>query len=217
MSQTDSSQKIRFKLASGEEFEAEGSLDFIQSQRDYFLTLINKPGPAPAFPNRPRPQEDTFVPGTRAPRLYATAPGSYAYNPARPTPPAPAEEPIPADAKTVFSGKRLWEQLLKTEGDLVFLRRRLRLSPDDGMLLILGGAKELLEKETYSALLLARAAERSGFQITRLDRLLAPAAKLGYILIEGIKRSRTYALTPAGFAHAFMLAQKKVGDSTPLP
>jgi len=35
-------QKIRFKFPNGEEFEAEGSLEFIESQRNYFFALMEK-------------------------------------------------------------------------------------------------------------------------------------------------------------------------------
>ena len=49
MNETDKTQKIRFKFANGEEFEAEGSLDFVEKQRDYFLALVKKkPLSAPA-------------------------------------------------------------------------------------------------------------------------------------------------------------------------
>ena len=202
----DKTQKIRLKFANGEEFEAEGSPEFIEKQRDYFLALVNK-----RKPNTPAltPREDASVSGTLTPRLYATAPGTYAHTPT----PVQAPKPAPA-APPPFSNNRLWEQLLKQEGDIVFLRRKLRLSAQDAALLILGGAKALLNQGEYRALLLAKAVALSGFHIPRLDRQLAPAIKLGYILCIGSKRSRSYALTPAGFAHAFMLAQKKAADTT---
>ena len=196
-------QKIRFKFANGEEFEAEGTLDFVEKQRDYFLTLIKK-----------RPQlsarEDTSVSGPLTPRLYATAPGAYAT--AAPTQGSPSSPKQQNSFTADLHHGNLWLQLLKQEGDILFLRRKLRLSPQESSLLILGGAKDLLDRPACSALFLAKALERSGLHITRLDRQLAPAIKLGYIRCEGAKRSRTYALTPAGFAHAFMLAQKKAAD-----
>ena len=34
--------KVRFKLPGGEEFEAEGSAEFIEAQRDYFLQLLHR-------------------------------------------------------------------------------------------------------------------------------------------------------------------------------
>ena len=76
--------------------------------------------------------------------------------------------------------------------------------------------KILQKKEEYRALLLAKGISLSGFQIPRLDRQLAPAIKLGYVLCTGSKRNRSYSLTPAGFAHAFMLAQKKAAEISPL-
>lgn len=204
------SQKIRFKFSNGEEFEAEGTLDFVEKQRDYFLTLIKKKPLTPLPSSAP---EDRSVSGTLTPRLYATAPGTYATDPTRKQEP---QTPAIPNTEASFAGTRVWEQLLKQEGGLLFLRRKFRLSPDEGILLVLGGARALLNKPACSALFLAKATERSGFQMTRLDRQLAPAVKLGYIRCEGAKRSRTYALTPAGFAHAFMLAQKKAAD-TALP
>ena len=207
MNDTDKTQKIRFKLANGEEFEAEGSLEFIESQRSYFLELIKKKPPhnTPAPRPLPPPREDSSVSGTLTPRLYATAPGTYADGPSRnPVAPIPYTE-------TALPPNRLWEQLLKQEGDTLFLRRKLRLNASEAALLILGGAKTLLNTEECRALWLSKAIALSGFQIPRLDRQLAPAMKLGYILCIGSKRSRAYTLTPAGFAHAFMLAQKKAG------
>ena len=66
------SQKIRFKLPNGEEFEAEGSLEFIESQRNYFLALLASqrrapqavPNPDPVLPPNPKkePQEPAFKP-----------------------------------------------------------------------------------------------------------------------------------------------------------
>ena len=34
--------KLRLKLKSGEEFEAEGSLEFVKAQKDEFLRLLNQ-------------------------------------------------------------------------------------------------------------------------------------------------------------------------------
>lgn len=39
---TQSTLKMRFRLPNGEEFEAEGPREFIESQRNYFLTLIGQ-------------------------------------------------------------------------------------------------------------------------------------------------------------------------------
>lgn len=210
----EKNQKIRFKFANGEEFEAEGSPDFVEKQRDYFLALVKKE-PLSSFARpvadpsaRTIPQEDTSVSGTLTPRMYATAPGSYAseiQNPA-PTTPFPTNT---TDDKPIFSPARVWEQLLTQEGDNLYLRRKFHLSADDAALILLAGGKELLQKDGCSALWLSRALAKSGFETGRLDRLLAPAQKLSFLLCQGAKRSRLYMLTPAGLAHAFVLAEKK--------
>lgn len=49
-------QKIRFKFPNGEEFEAEGSLEFIESQRNYFFALLEKKNAQPVAPALVRPQ-----------------------------------------------------------------------------------------------------------------------------------------------------------------
>ena len=200
-----SSQKIRIKFASGEEFEAEGPLEFIETQRDYFLALVKKEPLSPA-----RNREDTSVSGPLTPYTRNFS-GMYRGNTAIPSEVNPAPHTIPG-ATDAFSNTRPWEQLLKQEGELLFLRRKLRLSTDEAALLILGGSKALLHQEECRALLLAKAVALSGFKIPRLDRQLTPAIKLGYIMCIGSKRSRAYSLTPAGFAHAFMLAQKKAAE-----
>lgn len=42
-SSTEATLKMRFRLPNGEEFEAEGPREFIESQRNYFLALIGQP------------------------------------------------------------------------------------------------------------------------------------------------------------------------------
>lgn len=214
MNGMEKTQKIRFKFANGEEFEAEGTLDFVEKQRDYFLTLVKKKplsaAPAPTSTNAPRAisHEDKAVSGTLTPRMYATAPGSYAYEPQKPAPSAPFSS-ARTDETPAFSGARLWEQLLTREGDNLYLRRKFHLSADDAALILLAGGKELLGKDGCSALWLARALAKSGFSAGRLDRLLAAPLKLNFLLCQGAKRSRLYMLTPAGFTHAFVAAEKK--------
>ena len=199
----EETHKIRFKFANGEEFEAEGTLDFVEKQRDYFLTLIKKQ--LPDNPDAYRVTEDRPVIGH-----LSTLERVRAHTTTQSKPTRQIENPSWQTAQTppAYDG-HLWEQLLKQEGDYLFLRRKMHLSADQAALLISAGRKALLGKSGASALGLSRALEKSGFTILRLDRLLAPAISLGYLQCEGIKRSRLYKLTPAGQAHAFVLAQKK--------
>ena len=205
MDNTNKTQKIRFKFSNGEEFEAEGTLDFIEKQRDYFLELVKKK-PIRSFSAPLR--EDSSVSGPLTPHLYATAPGTYADDKHSIT--STPKTASSALSKMPFSGTRLWEEILTQEGDLLYLRRKLRLSADEAALIILAGGKEILAQEACSALRLARSLEKSGFETGRLDRLLAPATKLGFIESRGSRRSRAYTLTPSGLAHAFVLAEKRV-------
>ncbi|MCQ2410067.1 MAG: hypothetical protein MJ053_00565 [Elusimicrobiaceae bacterium] len=187
-------QKIRLKFANGEEFEAEGNREFIESQRDYFLALVKKLPPARQQSGNPS-AEDTVATGTLVPALYATSSSS--------------KKGHAAPQNPVFPNTRLWEQLLTQEGEQLALRRKFHLSADEAALILLAGGRELLNKEGGSALWLSRALEKSNFAVPRLDRLLAPAVKLGLIQSQGAKRSRLYMLTPAGLARAFVLAEKK--------
>ena len=202
---TQETHKIRFKFASGEEFEAEGTLDFVEKQRDYFLTLIKKK-PLSATPNAYPTSEDRAVFGSLS-ALERVRSGALSASKSSSQPAKSLLGGAPSEA-TDYDG-HLWEQLLKTEGENLILRRKLHLGADQAALLILAGGKALLRKSDVSALWLSRALERSGFEIPRLDRLLVPAISLGYLQCRGAKRSRLYQLTPAGQAHAFMLAQKK--------
>ena len=197
------SQKIRFKFANGEEFEAEGTPDFIEKQRDYFLTLVKKKPLTSTAPLTGIIREDTSVSGTLTQPFSSLS----SYEKRGLSSSAVPSEALPTTNNS-FSN-HLWEQLLGQEGDILFLRRKLRLSPTEGALLLLAGGRELLKKPGCSALWLSRALEKSGFSVPRLDRLLAPVLSLGYLQSEGIKRSRLYALTPAGLAHTFVLAEKK--------
>ena len=47
---TNLTLKMRFRLPNGEEFEAEGTREFIESQRNYFLKLIGHPTPSVPLP-----------------------------------------------------------------------------------------------------------------------------------------------------------------------
>lgn len=179
--------KIRFKFITGEEFEAEGTPEFIESQRAVFLQLTQK--------------------------AKTTAPNAkYDSNPqagSTPMPQALADH-------SVFTGKRLWEQITQLGPDnLPTLRKKARTSPQEGALLLLAAAKELQGQEGgLNALSLSRALQASGFSnIGRLDRLLAPLAEQGYLTSLGSKRSRKYILTQPGLTRAFVLASKKAGES----
>lgn len=220
--------KIRFRFPGGEEFEAEGSREFIEQQRNYFLALIGKkmavsasaipaPRKRPTYPltGGPKPTASQTVPAsplfspTAIPQTTANAPTPLP--PLSSVPPAlRGETALQADMPLadIPQPVRLWEQLLKEEGDIVVLRRKMRLSAAEAASLLVAGARVLLKKPNYPALHLSQSMRKSGFDEGRLDRILAPEIRNGHLASDGSKRSRTYRLTNEGFAKAFVLAEK---------
>lgn len=182
---TENNLKIRFRLLNGEEFEAEGSQSFIEQQRNYFLTLIGKEGNLSVVSAAP-------VTGAQP----AIAPAIL--------PPMPITQ-----RPDELSPIRLWERILREEGNVVAFRKRHKLSPQEAVILILAGARVLLHKQSCSALEVSRALKLSNINANgRLDRLLAGEIQQGYLSSEGAKRSRVYSLTDRGVARAFVLAEK---------
>ena len=214
--------KIRLKLRSGEEFEAEGSPDFIEKQRAEFLQLIGKQGknisgtdwvatPAPrAYPRKPglKPAQPQTEPNPY-PAPGITPSGFAAAEHIRPTPPLPTATNSAEKANTA-----LWEQIIRVDDGLVILRRKSRLlSAETAALLLIASAKVLLnEQNGYSALSLSKSLAKSGYGGGRLDRVLTAEMRQGTIQASGSKRSRAYLLSNEGFARAYVLANKIAGE-----
>ena len=209
--ENDKNFKIRFRFPNGEEFEAEGNREFIEQQRNYFLALIGKRHTQPVSlslePALKRTRE--ILPQQQPPAA-----------PANPILPQPDLSPLPpgqrgeaSPANNAFPALRLWERILKEDGDIVVLRKKMRLSAQEGALLLLAGARVLLKQPACTALNLSRALKKSGFDGGRLDRLISGDLKNGHITSEGSKRIRTYRLTNEGFARSFVLAEKLAADS----
>lgn len=195
MAEEDKILKIRFRFSGGEEFEAQGTPEFIEEQRSYFLSLIGK---------QAKRLQDSATPHEQIPRAAKNLPAAENLQPA-PSEISPVQDAFPA--------KRLWEKLFKEENDKVILRRKMRLDAREAALLLLAAARVLLNLPACKALDLAQMLQKSGFSDTgRLDRLLQQDAKNGYLQSEGMKRGRTYRLTNSGFAHAFVVAEKLAGE-----
>ena len=178
MNSENNTLKIRFRLPNGEEFEAEGPREFIEAQRNYFLALIGQ--------------------GKAAAQALSQSAGLAA---------APRAT-FPNTNTPQHTEQYLWEKLLKEDDNTLILRRKAKLPPQEVAALILAGARVLLKKPAYPALELARSLKACGIEAGRLDRLLTGEIQAGRIVGEGNKRSRTYKLTPQGFAKAFALAEK---------
>lgn len=190
----DKTLKIRLRFSGGEEFEAQGTQEFIEQQRNYFLNLIGK-----------QKQDASLI---KQPYTPTAAP----FVPTQP-PLAPETNQSPSPAQEAFPAKRLWEKLFKEENGLVFLRRKMRLEAHEAALLLLASTRVLLNQPACKALDLAKMLHQSGFtQTGRLDRLMQQDTKNDYLQSEGMKRGRIYRLTNAGFARAFVLAEKLAGE-----
>lgn len=185
-SEENNTLKIRLRLPNGEEFEAQGPREFIERERNYFLALIRQ---------SPTTQPLNFSPGTATPHPTLVSAGQQSFM-------------APGSAQP--SELRLWERVFKEDANALILRQKAKLSAPELALLILAGARVLLQKEEYSALDLAHSFKACGGKGGRLDRLLTPELQAGRILAVGSKRSRTYRLTAEGFARAFTMAEKLI-------
>ena len=218
--------KIRFRFPGGEEFEAEGSREFIEQQRNYFLALIGKKmsGPASAIP---APRKRTTYPLTGGPKPTAsqTVPASPLFSPtAIPQTTANAPTPLPplSSVPPALRGEnalqadmpladipqpvRLWEQLLKEEGDIVVLRRKMRLSAAEAASLLVAGARVLLKKPNYPALHLSQSMRKSGFDEGRLGLIFDPARRNRHLARDGATRSLTYPPTHIRVVKSFVFS-----------
>ena len=227
--ETEQKVKIRFKFRSGEEFEAEGNPDFIERQRAQFLYLIGKqPQDTAQKENSLQPSKSYYkqpasfaTPALPAEALAATTSATAPQAPAflRRTRPQDtdsadhASNPAPISTGTVQE-TRLWEELVKTEENLVILRRKNRLlTAETAALVLIAAAKVLLGAQNgYSALHLSKSLSKSGYGGERLDRTLGGEIRRGTVKSEGSKRSRVYLLSDEGFAKAFVLAEKLAGE-----
>lgn len=190
--ETEKNLKIRFRFPGGEEFEAQGTLEFIEKQRNYFVELIGK-------------QKKTPQPAQLAPADMPRPPAPYQA--------LPTDKSNASAVQEAFPAKRLWEKLFKEENNAIFLRRKMRLEAHEAALLLLAGARVLLNRPECKALSLSQMLQKSGFaDAGRLDRLLQQETHNGYVQSEGIKRGRIYRLTNAGFARGFVLAEKLAGE-----
>lgn len=195
----DMKSKVRLRFGGGEEFEAEGSQEFIEKQKNMFLTLIGKV-------KEPLSRTNERALSETAPVAQTTYSTSLFINTPKHATPGPVFEPMKPEA---VSPTRLWERLLKEDGDIVVLRQKFKITVQEAASLLLAGMRVLMKKGECSALELSRALKESRIVLpNRLDRLLAGEIQQGRIVSQGVKRGRTYKLTEGGFAKAFVLAEK---------
>lgn len=180
--------KVRFKLITGEEFEAEGNTQFIQEQQKIFFDIINK--------KNIKKQE-----------YFLQEPLISNQN----TSDSSSKIEISENKNNISTISNPWPLVLRKEGEILLLNKKGRLSPEEACLLLLAGGNSLYNVNGYSALSLARSLQYSGFvNLGRLDRMLNAEIQGGFIYSKGLKRSRNYHITPEGQAKAFSIAEQHV-------
>lgn len=199
MPQENEILKLRFKLKTGEEFEAQGDLDFISAQKEAFLNLVKVPKTLTGNFYNSKPEQ--------------TAPQTAKLLTARP----PYLRNINLTTKNSIPtpSSEVWDKIAYSDGESIIIRRKSKLiKPQIAALIILGANKILNAQDTLSALELAKSLKLSGYlkEGQRLDRLLEGEIKEGHLSYEGSKRNRHYRLNAIGQAKAYTWAEKLLQD-----
>ena len=205
--------RLRIRLKSGEEFEAEGDITFISRQKEAFLNLIG---------NAEEPQTKTARPAAyNGPLAQKTSPQAQFFQAQNETVQPPQPQILPSYLKTAQTAKAqntvhipaqdVWDKIAYSDGEDIIIRRKDKnLKPSSAALIILGAAKVLKNRPSLSALELSKSLKLSGYLKgdLRLDRAVAPEVKDSSVVFEGSKRNRFYSLTQKGLAKAFTTAEK---------
>ena len=198
MPQENETLKLRFKLKTGEEFEAQGDQAFISTQKEAFLNLVKLAKPLnnlyykPQEPQQETPQEPKTTLPQRPAFLRNREISSY-------------QSPIKTPSGEV------WDKVAYFDGENVIIRRKSKfIKPQIAALIILGANKVLNAQDTLTALTLAKSLKLSGYlkEGQRLDRLLETEIKEGHLSYEGSKRNRLYRISATGQAKAYTWAEK---------
>lgn len=103
-----------------------------------------------------------------------------------------------------------WGKIAEISGENLLLRSKLEPfgQEAEACLILIAASKDLANNPKPSALQLARWLRKSGYPVTRIDRVLQTTAKNGDILISGSRRARKYELSPTGKLKALLIAEK---------
>lgn len=206
MPQENENLKLRFKLKTGEEFEAQGDLDFISTQKEAFLNLVKSP----------KSISNTITPAYKTekqaePQIRLPLKPSYLRKQENWT----NEKITPQNDILKTPSSDVWDKVAYSDGENIILRRKSKLiKPQIAALIILGANKTLNAQDTLSALTLAKSLKLSGYlkEGQRLDRLIEPEIREGFLSYEGSKRNRLYRISATGQAKAYTWAEKLLQD-----
>ncbi len=228
--------KLRLRLKSGEEFEAEGALLFVLAQKNEFLAQtgnirakrpqqVGQPVIVPEVAEKANttPFIDEITPIQNAPETpqnQATATRVTA-DEYRLRIPAIQRRQIEADAKQNSAAaepqnrawqidEKIWSKIAYLDGTDLVLRRKIKdLKPGIAALITLAAAKMLAGITKMTALELSKSLRLSGYLKggERLDRILTAEIKAGTLFFEGSKRNREYMISQTGTAKAYTSAE----------
>ncbi len=223
--------KLRLRLKSGEEFEAEGSLPFVLAQKEDFLSknapYLNKTGMLSQQPEQDRETAPKVFSTPQNNSLNTTESEQLLPEPIKVTPaeynlhiPAIRRRKIEVQAKPRTSGpaekqfwqidEKIWSKIAYLDGTNLILRRKIKdLKPGIAALITLAAAKMLAGITKMSALELSKSLKMSGYLKggERLDRILTSEIKAGTLFFEGSKRKRDYMISQTGTAKAYTSAE----------
>ncbi len=202
MPQENENLKLRFKLKTGEEFEAQGDLSFISSQKEAFLNLVKGAKTLTGnITNNYKTENQTETQTKLSLRpSYLRRQENWSN-----------EKIAPQNDMLKTPSGEVWDKVAYSDGENIILRRKSKLiKPQIAALIILGANKTLSTQDTLSALTLAKSLKLSGYlkEGQRLDRLLEGEIREGFLSYEGSKRNRLYRISAAGQAKAYTWAEK---------
>ncbi|MFA6582779.1 MAG: hypothetical protein WCS77_00640 [Elusimicrobiaceae bacterium] len=224
---TESNFRFKFKLPSGAEFEAEGTQDFINKERETFLQILDQTnGSTPRThgisrtPSPPSPAQKAFAKKeqnretgnivtsiTNSNSQCSETDNKTAFQDAQ-----ELSHPVASD-NNAYS-PQTWSKVIIIKDNSIILKTKYPgISPEESALIIMAGAKLLSQKNGLTALELANSLRKSGFLKGRLDRILQPEIAGGRITSTGTKRGREYSLTNSGFVRACKLTVKIASES----
>lgn len=201
MEQEPTRFRLKFKLPSGLEFEAEGSKDFVLAERDKFLDreiTAELAGPKATATKQP-PTADKAT--------ESTVPGV-----------GEALELMPP--KSIEKAGDVWLKISSIKNNITVLKvKHPQIAAQEAALIIAGVTRALCDIQPIPALTLSKSLRKSGYITGRLDRLLAHEISAGRVMPVGTKRNRAYHLSDKGLARAYILAEKlaeKIPQPTPI-
>lgn len=178
----------RLKAKIGEhEFDATGDPEVVNAQFQAFKELVAMALAAPSAAKTTQTIEGAHIPSTAT--LFP------------PSGLPPRAEPSTVDTQL--------SRIMRVDDRIVSLTVRAK-EIDDAVLLILYGHKMLRDTEAVGGFEVIGGLTATGQRVERADRVLDRAARNGFVIIIGERRSRRYRLTNVGLSKAREVAAELI-------